>query len=175
MRKITSAFLVFTLLCLSGIVFGKESRGTMLIVHKKNGQIIRGELIAVKRNSLLLLESESGRDVSIPNNSINVLEKGVVKGAVIGFLIGAGVGLALGLVWNSSTSDNDSDSFIDFNFNISPWQSALGLGVVGALLGAAIGAKSNQSEVVILEGKSQAERNAIFRELRSEARVPNYQ
>jgi hypothetical protein len=175
MRRSTSILLILILLCLSANLIGKESRGIMLTVHNKNGRLIRGELIAVKRNSLLLIDSESGRDVSIPTNSINVLEKGAVKGAVLGFLIGAGVGLALGLVWNSGTSDNDDDSFFDFDFDISPWLPALGLGVVGALLGAAIVAKSNRSEIVILDGKSQAERNTIFRELRSEARVSNFQ
>jgi hypothetical protein len=38
----------------------EEKRGATLIIQKKDGQQVKGELIAVKENSLLLKEAESG-------------------------------------------------------------------------------------------------------------------
>jgi len=66
MKKIIPLFLVFSLLALSGNLLAKERRGAELIVQKKDGQQVRGELITVKEHSLLLLDSK-GKDASIDN------------------------------------------------------------------------------------------------------------
>jgi len=52
----------------------KQKHGTKLIVQKRDGQDIRGELIAVKHNSLLLLEYESAAEVSIEIIDIKVIK-----------------------------------------------------------------------------------------------------
>jgi len=65
MRKFIALFMVFSILSLSGNLIAKERRGAELMVDKKDGQQVRGELIAVKQDSLLLLERESGADVSV--------------------------------------------------------------------------------------------------------------
>jgi hypothetical protein len=65
MKKFTDLFLVFCILALSGNLFAKERKGADLIIQKKEGQQVRGELIAVKENSLLLLERESGADMPV--------------------------------------------------------------------------------------------------------------
>ena len=64
MLQFISLLLVFSILALSGNLFAKEKRGADLIIQKKDGQHVRGELIAVKKNSLLLLDRESGADVT---------------------------------------------------------------------------------------------------------------
>ena len=60
-NKLVSLFLVFFLLTLSGNLYAKERRGAKLQITKKNGIQIAGELITVKPNSLLLLDTE-GKD-----------------------------------------------------------------------------------------------------------------
>lgn len=55
-RKFISLFLVFSILMLSVNLYAKERRGAKLIVIKKDGGQIEGELITVKPNSLQLLE-----------------------------------------------------------------------------------------------------------------------
>ena len=52
-KKFISLFLIFSLMMLSTNLYAKERRGAKLIVTKKDGQQIRGELITVKPNSLL--------------------------------------------------------------------------------------------------------------------------
>ena len=64
MKKIISVFLIFALVVLITPVTAKEKRGAELVVLKRDGMQIRGELITVKENSLLLLSPE-GEDVTI--------------------------------------------------------------------------------------------------------------
>jgi len=42
-----------------------RKHGDELMIQKRDGLDVRGELIAVKQNSLLLLESDSSADVSV--------------------------------------------------------------------------------------------------------------
>ena len=72
-KKSIALFLVFSLFALSGSLYAKERRGAELIVTKKNGQLIGGELITVKPNSLLLLDAV-GKDVSVDIADIRLLE-----------------------------------------------------------------------------------------------------
>ena len=62
-KKFVSLFLIFSLLVLSGSLYAKERQGAKLVITKKNGHQIEGELITVKPNSLLLLDTK-GKDGS---------------------------------------------------------------------------------------------------------------
>ncbi len=75
-KKSVSLFLVFSLMMLSVNLYAKERQGATLIVTKKDGQLIKGELITVKPSSLLLLDTE-GKDVSVGIADIKVIR--VVK------------------------------------------------------------------------------------------------
>jgi len=48
MKKFLALFLIFSLIILSVNLYAKERRGAKLLITKKDGQQIRGELIAVK-------------------------------------------------------------------------------------------------------------------------------
>ncbi len=104
-KKFISSFLIFSLMMLSANLYAKERRGAKLIVTKKDGQLIEGELITVKQNSLLLLDTE-GKDVSIDIADIKVIrivkKSRFWKGAGTGGLFGVGTGALLGL--SASTS-----------------------------------------------------------------------
>lgn len=64
-KKFTSLFLVFSLVALSGSLIGKERKGAKLAIQKKNGQQVMGELITVKPDSLLLLDSENKEGIEV--------------------------------------------------------------------------------------------------------------
>jgi hypothetical protein len=64
----------------------KQKHGIQLIVQKRDGQEIRGELIAVNHNSLLLLEFESAVEVSIKITDIKVIK--VIKKSLLAILVG---------------------------------------------------------------------------------------
>jgi hypothetical protein len=87
-KKLTALFLVFSLLTIN--CFPKR-RGINLNVTKADGQPIKGELIAVKENSLLLLEKEAGVDVSINISDVKII---TVKGLTTGMRLAAPIALA---------------------------------------------------------------------------------
>ena len=64
----------------------KQKHGTQLIVQKRDGQEIRGELIAVNHNSLLLLQFESAAEVSIKIIDIKVIK--IIKKSLLAILVG---------------------------------------------------------------------------------------
>ena len=70
---------------ISNKIAKKQKHGTKLIVQKRDGQEIRGELIAVKHNSLLLLEFESAAEVSIEIIDIKVIK--VIKKSLLAILV----------------------------------------------------------------------------------------
>ena len=94
-KKFIALFLIFSLVMLSANLYAKERRGAKLIVTKKDGQLIEGELIAVKPNSLLLLDTE-GKDVSVGIADIKVItivkKSKALVGATFGAFAGGGIG-----------------------------------------------------------------------------------
>lgn len=96
MKKNISLFLIISLLILPADLFAKEKRGANLKIWKKDGRLINGELIAVKENSLLVLDTE-GKDVNIEIYDIAMMDikrkPNPMKGARKGFLIGGIIGL----------------------------------------------------------------------------------
>jgi hypothetical protein len=103
-KKFISLFLAFSLVMLSVNLYAKERRGAKLIVTKLDGLLTEGELITVKPNSLLLLDTE-GKDVSIDIVDIKVIrilkKSKTLLGAGLGFLIGTAVGAAVGGIFEA--------------------------------------------------------------------------
>jgi hypothetical protein len=74
-EKGIAGLLVLALLSLNGISFAKDrKKGAELLIQKNDGELIRGELIAVKPDSLLILGSggvptSPEDEVSVPDQS----------------------------------------------------------------------------------------------------------
>jgi hypothetical protein len=95
--KLVATVLAFLILALPGALSAREKRGANLVITLKDGQQIKGELIAVKPDSLLLLHP-AGKDESIgiaDIATINIYKKRKpARGVLYGTLIGAaGAGL----------------------------------------------------------------------------------
>lgn len=173
MKKFTVLFLIFSLAGLSGNLYAKK-KGVDLIVQKKDGQLVRGELIAVKENSLLLKEKESGTDVSVGVREIRAIRKigksEVLKWSGIGSLTGGLIGALgpLGLNITFRVTPNSEVLSISGKY-------ALILGAAGLVAGGIFGAMAGKEEQIKIEGSCQEENERILNKLRSEARIPNYQ
>ena len=112
MKTITKSFLTgvlaFSLLMMPSGLSAKEKRGADLVVARADGSLVEGELIAVKRDSLLLL-SDRGRDESVELSdvrSVRIVRRSRAGrfggvGALLGFAGGAALGWAM-------TADEDS-------------------------------------------------------------------
>ncbi len=165
-KKLVSLVLVFSLMAISCASFrttgGKrEKHGAKLIVTKLDGQLIKGELIAVKLNSLLLLDTD-GNDVSVGIADIKVIRvMKKSKGARTGFLIGGGLALIGGIGQIGAEVHGFIPSFID---------GVIFFALPGGLIGAAAGAyKTSQ-----IEGMTDSEIQEALDKLRKKARIRDY-
>ena len=168
-KKFISLSLVFSLMMLSVNLYAKERRGATLIVTKKDGRQIEGELITVKPNSLLLLDTE-GKDVSVDIADIKVIrivkKSQVGKSALYGLLIGGVIGVVEGI-------REGKDAFI-FSSSELAAMGGLVFGLLGALLGAGIGAVAGTDKTIQIEGKSDSEIKEALDKLRKKARIRDY-
>jgi hypothetical protein len=98
--KLVATVLAFLILILPGALSARERRGANLVVVQKDGQTVKGELIAVKSDSLLLL-NPAGMDESVDIAGIRsiriVIKSKGGTGFLIGFLAGAIGGGCVGL------------------------------------------------------------------------------
>lgn len=180
MKKLITLFLVLSILILSGNLIAKVRRGADVKIYKTTPQMegtpretphIRGELIAVKQSSLLLLGSE-GADVTVDLNdiqSIKIMPKlRASTGGLYGLLVGGLFGFAIGYI------SNQGGGFI--SPSLSGLVCAVPGSVFGLLGGACIGAEvSRSSKTIQFEGKSDSEIQEILEELRKKARIQNIQ
>jgi hypothetical protein len=170
MKKLISLYLVFSILCLYGNLYANERRGANLVIQKTDGQQINGELIAVKENSLLIKEHDSGADGTAIVGEIKIItivkksKRG--KGALYGFGLGAiGGGLAGGLLVEPEESTRVNNALF----------GVIWIGALGALTGLIVGGFLGKDKTIQIEGKSEAEIKEVLEELRKKARVPNFQ
>ena len=166
--------LVLVLVCILIFPLGltaKEKKGADLIIQKTDGTQARGELITVKENSLLLLDRESGADVSVDVKDIKVItivkKPKALQGAGLGFLISAASLSAL--AWAT-----DEEFFTDPEGG-GPLVLALWFGIPGLLVGAVVGSIIGTDKRIQIEGKTDSEILENLEYLRKKARIPDYQ
>ena len=162
-----------------------KKKGAELIVQQIDGQQAIGELIAVKENSLLLLDSESGADVSVDIREIKLIEIvkkskslawggiGLVSGAVIGALIGylEGDDFPIGetgvvITWPGPTPITADAKALNYG---------IGCGIAGGALGGIAGTIAGSDKIVQIEGKSETEIKKALNKLSKKARIQNSQ
>ena len=146
----------------------ERKHGAKLIITKLDGQLIKGELIAVKPNSLLLLDTE-GKDVSVNIADIKfikiVKKSKLLTGAWVGIAVGGGAGVLLG----GSASEGMS---------LSPSEGRKILGVFGAVVGLLVGgitgAMAGTDKTIQIEGMTDLQIQEALDKLRKKARIRDY-
>jgi hypothetical protein len=171
MKKLIALVLVISFIGMNCATYEKgeginlepgQEPGAKLIIQKKDGRQVKGELIAVKQNSLLLLDTE-GKDESIDIADIGIIR--IVKKSKAlkyGLLVGGGLGLIGGISQIGEEEHGFIPTFID-GF------------IFGALIGVIAGAVAGTDKTIQIEGKSEAEIKEVLVELRKKARVPDFQ
>ena len=169
MKKFISLFLIFSLLVLSGSLYAKK-RGAELVITKKNGVQERGELIVVKKDSLLLLFARR-MDVSVGIEEIKVItivkKSTFWKGPGLGLLIGGSIGGIIGGKFGSSLEEESG---------AAKWAMLGGavFGITGYLLGDILGAKKGKDKTIQIEGMTDWRINEALDKLRKKARIRDY-
>jgi len=168
-KKFMSVFLVLSIMMLSVNLYAKERRGAILIITKKNGQQIEGELITVKKDSLLLFTRV---DVSVDISEIKVIrivkKSKVLQGLGFGLLIGAGSGGLLGFAFGSRDFMGGSTALCDAIV------TGIFLGSIGLFVGGTIGFASGIDKTILVEGRHPSSIEFILKKLRKKARIRDY-
>ena len=165
-KKFISLFLVFSLMMLSANLYAKEKRGAKLIITKKDGQQVQGELITVKPNSLLLLDTE-GKDVSVNIADIKAIRVKKKSKILVGFIIFGSLGALLCAA--SAAANGDDGSPVG-----AAILGALYFGGGGALTAVIEGAAAGKYKTIRIEGKSDKKIRKAVDKLRKKARIRDY-
>jgi len=165
--KVTWAGLLIAVLLLSGIAPAAERKsGNTLALTLKNGQTIKGELLTVKGDRLILLDANSlaGAEIWIGDVArIRVMKKSRLRpGLGLGLLIGGASGAVLGLLSGD-------------NFPLSAGQmalgGALGFGLLGAPVGGIIGAIAGIDETMDVGTLTASQIDQVLNKLKQCARA----
>ena len=171
MKNIISLFLVFSILLLSGNLYAKERKGVDLIIQKKDGTQVRGELIAVKQTSLLLLERESGADVTVDivdAQVITIEKRQILEWTAAGLLVGTGVGYLIG-------NSIESSGKYTLDLGIGSAIGAIIGSAIGLVGGVVVGLSTKGAKKIQINNKSDSEIQEILEKLRKKARIKNAQ
>jgi len=98
------AFAVAALLAAPGALAAKGRHGALIILTKADGVEVRGELVSVKSDSIMLLRS--GDVLTIPRDKVHsvtlVRRSRKASGALTGFTTGA----LVGVIWTAGAKDD---------------------------------------------------------------------
>ncbi len=183
MRKFIALFLVIAFMGMNCATYERgegislepdQKPGIRLVIQEKDDQQVRGELIAVKENSLLLKESDSGSDLSVDIKDIRTITIGkdtnFQSSVLFGLIMGAGFGAVSGIA-----SGDDDPGLMSFTAEDKALMYGAALGLIGVVMGGIFGVMSGADKTIRMEGKSEAEIKKILEDLRKKARVPNFQ
>ncbi len=144
--KAIASALAVSLLALPAGLSAKERRGAELVVTRLDGSQVSGELIAVKRDSLLLLSY--GRDESIDLadvKTVRIVRKSRSgQGAMLGFVGGVLTGAILGGTSGGIDEFTASEAGLIFGFVF---------GIVGGLGGLSLGTIMGVDTTIAVAGE----------------------
>lgn len=153
--------------------YAKERKhGAQVLIQKNDGQTLKGELLAVKEDKLILMDSVSlgGISVSVQDvMSVTIVKKSkFFQGLGLGFLTGGGTGVLLGFL-----SGDDPPGWFSWTAGQKALLGGLALGILGVPIGGIYGAAKGVDEKVYLDEKSPEQVKLVMLKLSSKSRFPD--
>ena len=166
LHKFTAAalILILTVFCLPASLQARGYRGAALVVTLKNGAQVRGELVAVKPDSLLLLGLDA-KDSSVPLGDIATVRIVKRSKAWQGLLYGVVPGTVAGAIFGATAADDDMAALAAFMCGVV-------FGAASGLVGLAAGMAAGMDTELVLAGLSDAETDEVLDKLNRQAREP---
>lgn len=163
LNQLTAITLLLVLFSLPAPLLARERRGANLVIALKDGHHVTGELIAVKRDSLLLLGLD-GKDESVGVADIAIIRivrrSKAWQGLLYGFVPGAVGGAIL-----ASRGHNDAGV-------LKLVIGGLVVGAASGLVGFAAGAGAGLDSEISFAGMPESAANKILARLSRQAREP---
>ena len=161
--RVVATVTAFMILALPGALSARERRGADLVIALKDGHQVRGELIAVKPDSLLLLGLD-GKDESVVVADIATIRIVRRSKAWQGLLYGFVPGAVGGAVWASQNSD-------DMGW-LAGIMGGLVVGAASGLVGLAAGVGAGLDSEISFAGLSGPDISRSLSRLSRKAREP---
>jgi len=172
MKNMALAILAIAALAVSS--FARE--GAQLVLTTKEGQVISGELLAVKHHSLILKDtSGGGLTQDIGDLETITLRKGshLLAGLGIGLAAGAALGVGIGYAAGQKQPRDLSDiHFLSNNYVVTALLGGFLGALAGAGVGALIGSASSAPQTIILAKVPPEKIERLLTWLRSKGRFP---
>jgi len=174
-KKFMALFLVFCLVALSGNLTAQVKKGAQLTVEKIDGQEVMGELITVKKDSLLLLNAEINADITVQIKDVKAItirkKSMILELGILGLLGGAAVQGLTG----KSKREVEGETQFSGEVATKRMPSFLLFGAIAGGAGLLLGAAMGMNKRIQIQGKSDTEIQQALKDLSKKARVPNFQ
>jgi len=170
-KKFLALIVAFSLLAASSPLTAAEKRGANVVVMKKNGQEITGELIVARKNTLVLMESET--TMTIPMNYDEIAEIIIKKKSqlliwtVLGTLVLGSAGAAAAYIQGGDVGEPE----YGYSAGEKARRGFIIMGVGGLLLGGLIGANKGRNDRIQMVDIPPYKLKIIVSKLNSLARV----
>lgn len=171
-EKLTVLILVLSLVILSANLSAAVRKGVNITISKTSGEEVSGELITVKRDSLLLLDLETETDITVNLNVIDLIK---VNNKSLMFEMGLGFGLLAAAARLSLHSTLEKDLANTEGATEHQVQEIWLWGVVGVGAGILAGAVFGIDKSIQIQGKSDAAIQSALEKLSKKARVKGIQ
>jgi len=158
----------------SAQAYAKEKkRGSTLEIKTTEGKVIHAELLAVKEDRLLLMETYNYQELILPLDEIAHLKivksskffRGLGMGALSGILLGATLGMASG---------DDEGGWFAMSAGEKALLGGAAFGVLGLPIRGIAGAVAGIDESIQVSAYRDEEKVKLVQKLRSHARIPEY-
>jgi hypothetical protein len=175
-RAIMALGLVWLLVGAPEALLAARRNGARLRMTLTNNEVVQGELIGVRGETLVLLTGQGDQTVGLGDVATLLIKD--TSGTMIGGLTGLAAGVIVdATMWHSFNKDtSDEEGGLIIRAILTPAAiAATGLIAGGAcLVGMLIGHAAHKGKTYKLQGMTQEEMRGLMETLRKHAMVPNY-
>ena len=175
-RAIMALGLVWILVGVPEALLAARKNGAQLRMTLTNNEVVQGELIGVRGETLVLLTGQGDRTVGLGDVATLLIKD--MSGTMIGGLTGLAAGVIVDAsMWHSFKKDTSGGDFGEVMKAIFTPGAVLFMVLIaggGTGLGMLIGHAAHKGKTYKIQGMTQDERRGLMETLRKQAMVPDY-
>jgi len=172
-RVILAWGLAWILMGVPEALLAARKQGAQVRMTLTNNEVVQGEVIGVRDETIVLLTSQGDRTIGITDVATLFIKdkSGMVIGGFTGLAAGVIADAALWHSYNSDTSDAEAVRGILLLPMIALTCAVVAAGIVGGML---IGNAAHKGKTYKIPGMTPEEIRGLMENLKKKARVPDY-